>query len=63
MNQYVIDFTGYIFSSTYDIFKQMGVANPKSEGKLWIVEMDPETLVVFVLKYPKAVIYRPMRKE
>ncbi len=63
MNHYVVDFSGYTFSSTYDIFKQVGAVNPQAQGKLWLVEMDPETLVVFVIKYPKAVIYRPLRKE
>ena len=63
MNQYVIDFSGYIFSNIFDKFRELDIKNPQRHGDLWIVEMDSDSLVVFVLKYPKATIYRKLRKE
>jgi hypothetical protein len=62
--KYIVDFNeAGVFSGAYAFFGGIGVKDPQSMGGLWIAEMDGEQLVILILKYPKAVVYRPLKRE
>lgn len=62
--KYVINFNEEgVYTGAYAFFSSIGVKDAQSMGSLWTVELDGEQLVILILKYPKADVYRPLKKN
>lgn len=62
--KYIINFNEEgVYAGAYAFFSNIGVKDAQSMGSLWTVELDGEQLVILILKYPKADVYRPLKKN
>ena len=61
--RYIIKFNESHTFSGYSFLTGIGVKDPQNSGGYWEAEMDGEQLVILMLKFPAANIWRPLKKE